>query len=89
MEDSELWPAVGRIEAGLSITYVVLFFGVHQSVISRLWKQFQNTPTVVRSHAGGRPRITTPSGRSIYCYCSETESQRDLHTCDIYGYSVH
>ncbi|GFV16468.1 uncharacterized protein TNCV_2241491, partial [Trichonephila clavipes] len=47
MEDSERWRAVGRIEAGQLITDVALFFGVHHSVISRLWKQFQTTQTVV------------------------------------------
>ncbi|PRD27092.1 UNVERIFIED_CONTAM: hypothetical protein NCL1_36301 [Trichonephila clavipes] len=31
MEDSELWRAVGRIEAGQSITDVALFYGVHHS----------------------------------------------------------
>ncbi|GFV71805.1 transposable element Tcb2 transposase [Trichonephila clavipes] len=58
MEYSERWRAVGRIEAGQSIT---LFFGVHHSVISRLWKQFQTTQTVVRRPVGGRPRVTTPA----------------------------
>ncbi|PRD30573.1 UNVERIFIED_CONTAM: hypothetical protein NCL1_26029 [Trichonephila clavipes] len=86
MEDSERWRAVGFIEAGQSITDVALFFGVHHSVISRLWKQFQNTQTVIRrwSLKGYNPR-----GRSIYCYCSQAESQSNLHTCDIYGCSVH
>ncbi|GFT89347.1 transposable element Tcb2 transposase [Trichonephila clavipes] len=60
MEHSEHWRAVGRIEAGQSITDVALFFGVHHSVISRLWKQFQTTQTVVRRPVGGRPRVTTP-----------------------------
>ncbi|GFW09768.1 HTH_Tnp_Tc3_2 domain-containing protein [Trichonephila clavipes] len=59
MEDSERWHAVGRIEAGQSIPDVALFFGVHHSVISRLWKQFQTTQTVVRRPVGGRPRVTT------------------------------
>ncbi|GFX21924.1 transposable element Tcb2 transposase [Trichonephila clavipes] len=61
MEESDCWRAVGRIEAGQSITYVALFFGVHHSVISRLWKQFQTTQTVVRGPVGGRPRVTTPT----------------------------
>ncbi|GFU00803.1 HTH_Tnp_Tc3_2 domain-containing protein [Trichonephila clavipes] len=61
MEDSECWRAVGRIEAGQSTTDVALFFGVHHSVISRLWKQFQTTQTVVRRPVGGRPRVTTPA----------------------------
>ena len=30
-----------------------------------------------------------PCIRSIYCYFSQAESQSDLHTCDIYGYSLH
>ncbi|GFV81663.1 uncharacterized protein TNCV_1703201 [Trichonephila clavipes] len=60
MEDSERWRAVGRIEAGQSITDVALFFGVHHSVISRLWKQFQTTQTVFRRPVGGPPRVTTP-----------------------------
>ncbi|GFX88912.1 transposable element Tcb2 transposase [Trichonephila clavipes] len=60
MEDSERLLAAGRIEAGQSITDVALFFGVHHSVISRLWKQFQTTQTVVRRPVGNRPRITTP-----------------------------
>ncbi|GFX57183.1 uncharacterized protein TNCV_2964621 [Trichonephila clavipes] len=61
MEDSERWRAVGRIEAGQSITDVALFFGVHHSVISRLWKQFQTTQTDSRRPVGGRPRVTTPA----------------------------
>ncbi|GFW51326.1 transposable element Tcb2 transposase [Trichonephila clavipes] len=61
MEDSERWCAVGRIEAGQSITDVARFFGVHHSVISRLWKQFQTTQTVVRRPISGRPRVTTPA----------------------------
>ncbi|GFW26759.1 HTH_Tnp_Tc3_2 domain-containing protein [Trichonephila clavipes] len=40
---------------------VALFFGVHHSAISRLWKQFQTTQTIVRWPVGGRPRVTTPA----------------------------
>ena len=61
MEDSESWRAMGRIEAGRSITDVAHFFGVHHFVISHLWKQFQNTQTVVRRPVAGRPRVTTPT----------------------------
>ncbi|GFU88183.1 HTH_Tnp_Tc3_2 domain-containing protein [Trichonephila clavipes] len=35
-----------------SITDVALLFDVHHSVISRLWKQFQTTQTVVRRPVG-------------------------------------
>ena len=47
IEDSDRWRAVGRIEAGQWITDVALFFGVHHSVLSRLWKQFQTAQTLV------------------------------------------
>ncbi|GFV08164.1 HTH_Tnp_Tc3_2 domain-containing protein [Trichonephila clavipes] len=52
-----LWGAL----AGQSITDNALFFGVHHSLISRLWKQFQTTETVVRRPVGGRSRVTTPA----------------------------
>ncbi|GFT15982.1 neural-cadherin [Trichonephila clavipes] len=61
MEHYERWHAVGCIEEGQSITGVALFFGVHHSVISRLWKQLQTTQTVVRRPVAGRPRVTTPA----------------------------
>ena len=61
MEDSDHWCAVGRIEAGRSITDVALFFGVHHSEISRLWKQFQTTQTIVRRPVADRPRVTIPA----------------------------
>ncbi|GFV97116.1 HTH_Tnp_Tc3_2 domain-containing protein [Trichonephila clavipes] len=61
MEDSERWCAVERIEAGQPITDVALFFGVHHSVISHLWKQFQTTQTVVRRPVGSHPIVTTPA----------------------------
>ncbi|GFX48014.1 uncharacterized protein TNCV_4113491 [Trichonephila clavipes] len=88
MEDSERWRAVGRIEAEQSIPDVALFFGVHHSVILPLWKQFQTTHSFPKARRR-LPKGYNPRGRSIYCYCSHAESQSDLHTCDIYGYSVY
>ena len=61
MEDSEYWRFVGHIETGQSITDVALFFGFHHSVISRLWKRFQTTQTVVQKPVADRPRVTTPA----------------------------
>ncbi|GFU08111.1 HTH_Tnp_Tc3_2 domain-containing protein [Trichonephila clavipes] len=58
MDDSERWRAVGRIEAGQSITDFALFFGGLHSVISCLWKQFQTTQTVVRIPIGGCRMVT-------------------------------
>ncbi|GFU89872.1 HTH_Tnp_Tc3_2 domain-containing protein [Trichonephila clavipes] len=61
MEDRERCRAVGRIEAGQSITNIALFFGVHHSVISRLRKKFQTTQTVVWRPVGGRSMVTSPA----------------------------
>ncbi|GFW09812.1 HTH_Tnp_Tc3_2 domain-containing protein [Trichonephila clavipes] len=80
MEDSERWHAVGCIEAGQSIPDVALFFGVHYSVISRLWKQFQTTQTVVRRPVGGRPRVTTPA-EDRYIAIVTKRNRRVTSTC--------
>ena len=60
VEDSERWCHVGSIEAGQSITDAALFFGVHHSVNSRLWKQFQTTQTVIQKPVAGFLRVTAP-----------------------------
>ncbi|GFV74463.1 uncharacterized protein TNCV_5129051 [Trichonephila clavipes] len=80
MEDLELWRAVGCIEAGQSFTDVALLFGVHHSVISRLWKQFQTTQAVVRRPVGGRPRVTTPA-EDRYISIVAKRNRRTSSTC--------
>ncbi|GFT50177.1 HTH_Tnp_Tc3_2 domain-containing protein [Trichonephila clavipes] len=80
MENSEPWHAVGCIEAGLSITDVAHFFGVHHSVISRLRKQFQTTQTVVRRPVGDRPRVTTPA-EDRYIAIVAKRNHRATSTC--------
>ncbi|GFW02779.1 HTH_Tnp_Tc3_2 domain-containing protein [Trichonephila clavipes] len=66
------WRAVGRIEAGQSIPDVAIFFGVHHSVIPRLWKQFQTTQTVVR-------RVTT-STEDQYITIADKRNRRVTST---------
>ncbi|GFX46582.1 uncharacterized protein TNCV_4550211 [Trichonephila clavipes] len=88
IEDSERWRSVGHIEAGQSITDAALFFGVHHSVNSRLWKQFQTTQAVVRMPVGGHPRISTPV-EDRYIAIVAKRNRRATSTRDIYGYSVH
>ena len=79
-EDSECWRTVGHMEAGQSITDVALFFGVHNSVISRLWKQFQTTQTVVRRPIAGPPRVTTPAeDRSIAILAKQNRKATSTH----------
>ncbi|GFV05660.1 transposable element Tcb1 transposase [Trichonephila clavipes] len=85
MEDSERWRAVGRIEAGQSITDAALFFGVHHSVISRLWKQFQFTQRGVRRPVGGHLKVISPAAGRYFAIVAKRSS---LHTCDVCGYSV-
>lgn len=51
--------AVGRLEAGQSVTTVARVMGVAKSVISRLKKAAEGG-NAMRKHAGGRGRNTTP-----------------------------
>ena len=73
MEDSEHWRGVERIEAGHSITGVALFFGVHHSVISQLWKHFQTIQRIVTAR-NRPPKGYNPRRRLIYPYFSQAES---------------
>ncbi|GFX60746.1 transposable element Tcb2 transposase [Trichonephila clavipes] len=54
------------LEEGRSVTSVAAEFGIAQSIVSRLWRQFQTTGTAIRGFSSGRPRGTTPAdGRYI------------------------
>ncbi|GFU73431.1 transposable element Tcb2 transposase [Trichonephila clavipes] len=58
MEDSKLWRAVGHIETSQSqVIEVAGFFVVHHFVISRLWKQFQTSHSVVLLLVSSLPRV--------------------------------
>ncbi|PSN30864.1 hypothetical protein C0J52_26256 [Blattella germanica] len=49
---------IGRLEAGQTQTEVSRALNVPQSVISRLWRRFQDTGDVRRIPVQGRPRVT-------------------------------
>jgi transposase len=59
LDDGQRWRAIGRMEAGQSHSEVARFMNVSESVISRLWRQFQETGTCHRRTSQGRPRVTT------------------------------
>ena len=80
LEDSKFWCAVGLIEAEQSITDVALFFDVHHSVISRLWKHFQTTQTVIRRPVAGFSSITTPA-EDRYIAILAKQNSRATSTC--------
>ncbi|GFT98061.1 uncharacterized protein TNCV_3362681 [Trichonephila clavipes] len=77
MEDSERWPAVGRIEAVQSITDVALFLRRSSFCNLTFMETTQTTQTVVRRPVSGQPRVTTPRKIDILRYCSQAESQSD------------
>ncbi|GFT53236.1 transposable element Tcb2 transposase [Trichonephila clavipes] len=52
---------IGELEEGRSVTSVAAEFGIAHSIVSRLWRQFQNTGTAIRGFSSGRPRGTTPA----------------------------
>ncbi|GFX61016.1 transposable element Tcb2 transposase [Trichonephila clavipes] len=52
---------IGKLEEGRRVTSVAAEFGIAQSIVSRLWRQFQTTETAFRGFSSGRPRRTTPA----------------------------
>ncbi|GFW15200.1 uncharacterized protein TNCV_173471 [Trichonephila clavipes] len=52
---------IGRLECGRTQLEASEELGIDQSVISRLWQQFQDDGNVSRCYSTGRPRVTTPN----------------------------
>ncbi|GFX95788.1 transposable element Tcb2 transposase [Trichonephila clavipes] len=52
---------IGKLEEGRSVTSVAAEFGIAHNIVSRLWRQFQTTGTVIRGFSSGRPRGTPPA----------------------------
>ncbi|GFT82820.1 transposable element Tc1 transposase [Trichonephila clavipes] len=52
---------IGKLEEGRSVTSVAANFGIAHRIVSRLWRQFQTTGTVIRGFSSGRPRGETPA----------------------------
>ncbi|GFV54729.1 cubilin [Trichonephila clavipes] len=50
---------IGRLECGRTQLEVSEELGIAQSVISRLWQQFQDDGNVSRCYSTGSPRVTT------------------------------
>ncbi|GFV53341.1 transposable element Tcb1 transposase, partial [Trichonephila clavipes] len=46
---------IGKFEEGRSVTSVTAEFGIADSIVSRLWRQFQTTGTAIRGFSSGRP----------------------------------
>ncbi|GFS77083.1 transposable element Tcb1 transposase [Trichonephila clavipes] len=52
---------IGRLECGRTQLEVSEELEIAQSIISRLWKRFQDDGNVSRCNSTGRPRVTTPN----------------------------
>ncbi|GFT68839.1 transposable element Tcb2 transposase [Trichonephila clavipes] len=52
---------IGKLEEGRSVTSVAAEFAIANSIVSRLWRQFQTTGTAIRVFSSGHPRGTTPA----------------------------
>ncbi|GFU20042.1 HTH_Tnp_Tc3_2 domain-containing protein [Trichonephila clavipes] len=60
---------IRRLESGRTQLEVSEELGIAQSVISRLWKRFQDDGNMSRCYSTCRPRVTTPNeDRYIYIY---------------------
>ncbi|GFX99577.1 transposable element Tcb1 transposase [Trichonephila clavipes] len=65
---------LGRSDSVLEVSKEL---GIAQSVISRLWKRFQDDGNVSRCYSTGRPRVTTPNeDRYIYLAVTAKRNRR-------------
>ncbi|GFS51030.1 HTH_Tnp_Tc3_2 domain-containing protein [Trichonephila clavipes] len=68
---------IGRLECGCIQLEVSEELGIAQSVISRLWKRFQDDGNVNRCYSTGLPRVTTPNeDRYIYLTVTAKRNRR-------------
>ncbi|GFV98723.1 HTH_Tnp_Tc3_2 domain-containing protein [Trichonephila clavipes] len=68
---------IGRLECGRTQMEGSEVLGIAQSVISRLWQQFQDDGNVRRCYSTGRPRVTTPNeDRYIYLAVTAKRNRR-------------
>ncbi|GFW26851.1 uncharacterized protein TNCV_1376941 [Trichonephila clavipes] len=61
LDDFLVGRIIGRLECGRTLLEVFEELGIIQSVISRLWKRFQDDGNVSRCYRTGRPRVTMPN----------------------------
>ncbi|GFT84426.1 uncharacterized protein TNCV_1636911 [Trichonephila clavipes] len=64
---------IGGLESGRTLLEVSEELGITLSVISRLWKRFQDDANVNRCYSTGRSQITTPNKDQYYCRKKQTE----------------
>ncbi|GFU52267.1 uncharacterized protein TNCV_3052861 [Trichonephila clavipes] len=71
---------IGRLECGRTQLEVSEELGIAQSVISRLWKRFQDDGNVSRCYSTGRSRVTTPNeDRYIFgSYCQKKQTEHSI-----------
>ncbi|GFX39098.1 uncharacterized protein TNCV_359121 [Trichonephila clavipes] len=71
---------IGRLECGRTQLEVSEELGITQSVISRLWKRFQDDGNVSRCYSTGRHRVTTPNeDRYIFgSYCQKKQTEHSI-----------
>ncbi|GFT06818.1 transposable element Tcb1 transposase [Trichonephila clavipes] len=69
---------IGKLEEGRSVTSLAAEFGIANSIVSRIWRQFQTTGTAIRGISSGRPRGTTPADDRYIVLQARNESRFSL-----------
>ncbi|GFU99025.1 HTH_Tnp_Tc3_2 domain-containing protein [Trichonephila clavipes] len=79
---------IGRLECGRTQLEVSKELGIAQSVLSRLWKRFQDDGNVSRCNRTGRPRVKTLNeDRYIYFAVIAKNRQAQHQTCLVFLFS--
>ncbi|GFX28217.1 transposable element Tcb2 transposase [Trichonephila clavipes] len=75
---------IGKLEEGRSVTSVAAELNYSHSIVSRLWRQFQNYRNSYPGFSSGHPRGTTPADdRYIVLQAKRNRRQtaeKSLHT---------
>ncbi|GFV11318.1 uncharacterized protein TNCV_3724071 [Trichonephila clavipes] len=71
---------IGRLECGCIQLEVSEELGIAQSVISRLWQQFQDDGNVSRCYSTDCPQVTTPNeDRYMFgSYCQKKKTEHSI-----------
>ncbi|GFW32742.1 transposable element Tcb1 transposase [Trichonephila clavipes] len=67
---------IGKLEEGRSMTSVAAEFGIAQSIVSRLWRQFQTTGTAIRGFSSGLHEEPHPQMTGTLSYRPEETGGR-------------
>ncbi|GFV23367.1 uncharacterized protein TNCV_4780801 [Trichonephila clavipes] len=86
--DDFLWGRIiGRLKCGCTQLEVSEELGIAQSIVSRLWQQFQDDGNVSRCYSTGRLRVTTPNEERYLAVTPKKQTQHSIRPVSLAFFS--